>query len=152
MKSILSNYLLIVGLVAWLSAQLIKLIITFTASKKIVWSLLWSSGGMPSSHTSLVCALTIGVAKIYGVASPAFALVLFGSLIVVHDALGVRRQAGEHAKALNTLFCQMPQMSDVTANHYNTEKVFYELIGHTPIQVFFGALSGLVIGLFIPVY
>ena len=152
MKSILSNYLLLVGLVSWLSAQLIKLIITFAASKKIVWSLLWSSGGMPSAHTSLVCALTIGIAKIYGVACPVSALVLFGSLIVVHDALGVYRQAGEHAKALNTLFCQMPHMSEVIANHHKTEKVFYELIGHTPIQVLFGALSGFVIGLFIPVY
>lgn len=145
MESILSNYLIVVGATAWLSAQLIKLAVAFAAGRGIAWSSLWSSGGMPSSHTALVCSLTVGAAKIYGAGSPIFALALFGGLIVIRDALGVRRQTGEHAKALNAFLHRAPQAP-------GAEKAFCEQIGHTPLQVLFGALTGLSVGLLIPVY
>lgn len=108
---------------------------------------------MPSSHASLVCALTVGAAKIFGIGSPLFAIVFFGSLIVIRDALGVRRQAGEHAKALNTLFCMISPAEDAaTDNNQSAEKMFCELIGHTPVQVLCGAILGSLVGFLIPVY
>jgi acid phosphatase family membrane protein YuiD len=151
MESVFSNYLLAVGFAAWLITQFLKIGVAFAANKKVTLSLLWSSGGMPSSHASLVCALTVGAAKILGIGSPLFALVFFGSLIVIRDALGVRRQTGEHAKALNTLFCIISPTEDVTADNPNAEKMFCELIGHTPVQVLCGAILGALVGFFIPV-
>jgi acid phosphatase family membrane protein YuiD len=152
MESVFSNHLLIIGFASWLAAQLIKIIIVFATGRNLTWSLLWSSGGMPSSHTSLVCALTVGAAKIFGVESPLFAIVFFGSLIVIRDALGIRRQAGEHAKALNTLVFSASLEHDAEPDNHNAEKKFCESIGHTPVQVLCGAILGAFIGFFFPMY
>jgi acid phosphatase family membrane protein YuiD len=143
MGELASNSLLITGALAWLTAQLIKLVISLVLDGKITFSLFWRSGGMPSSHASLVCAVTVSVAKLYGLASPVFGMALFISFIVIFDALGVRRQTGEHAKALNQLVqTQLPEPQ---------RKAFHELTGHTPLQVFMGALLGCSIGILMPV-
>lgn len=156
MEQILSNYLLVLALSAWVSAQLIKVLITLITGGKFSVYQLWGSGGMPSSHTASVCALSVGTAKLYGLDSPLFAIVLIGSLIVVHDALGVRRQAGEHAKALNFIFDSMPEIVEPFQSSRKRTKGktigFSELIGHTPFQVLMGAILGIGLGIGMPMF
>ena len=157
MGAILSNYLLIVSVVACAMAQIIKTIIDIAQKKKIGLESIWATGGMPSSHSALVCALTVGTIKIYGWASPIFAITLMFSLVILRDALGVRRQVGEHAKALNMLFLEFVDIME-KQGPTNKEKVdkfgriFSEMMGHTPLQVLMGSILGIVVGIVIPVF
>ena len=154
MGNILSNYLLIVSVVACAVAQIIKIVIDLIQRRRIGLSSIWGTGGMPSSHSALVCALTVGTIKIYGFASPIFAITLMFSLVILRDALGVRRQVGEHAKALNMLFIEFIDI--IEKQETNKEKadkfgkIFSEMMGHTPLQVFMGSALGVVIGIIFP--
>lgn len=102
-----NNYLIRVGVLSWFSAQFLKVIITFVTTRKINIERFFGSGGMPSSHSALVCSVVVGSAKLLGMSSPIFALALFLALIVMYDAIGVRRQAGEHAKILNKILNEL---------------------------------------------
>ena len=91
---------------------------------------------MPSSHSSSVCALTTAIGLSLGVESATFAIAFVVSFIVMYDAAGVRRAAGEHAKLLNII------VKDIFEGKPIPSKEFKELIGHTPLQVFCGAILG----------
>ena len=106
-----------------------------------------SSGGMPSSHSSTVCALVVASARVCGTNSVEFALAFILAFIVMYDAAGVRRAAGEQAKVLNRI---AKELSEGDTRYL--DKNLKELIGHTPLQVFMGALLGVVIPLIIPVF
>lgn len=144
-KDLIANDVLISSIVAYLTAQILKLFTGFYKEKNFDFRRVWASGGMPSSHSSAVCALTFSYARVAGIASPMFAFCVVLAGIVMYDATGVRRAAGEQAKLLNhivaDLFSGDPQYS---------EKALKELIGHTPLQVMMGALLGTLIGLFMP--
>ena len=156
MENIFSNYLIVISVIACVAAQLIKIILDVISRKKIGIASLWATGGMPSSHSALVCALTVGTIKIYGFASPIFAIALMFTLIVIRDALGVRRQVGEHAKALNTIFREFVELVEKEEpNKMKVDqfgKIFSEMIGHSPLQVLMGSILGIVIGIAIPVF
>ena len=102
-KGLTANYYINVAITAWFLAQLSKTLLTLVLKKKLVMERMIGAGGMPSSHTALVCSLTIAMARKTGVSSAEFALALALACIVMYDAMGVRRAAGEHAKVLNKL-------------------------------------------------
>lgn len=96
---LMNNKLLAVSLLSWLMAQILKTIINFLHCKKLDYNRLFQSEDMPSAHSALVCALTSSIALKHGISSDYFALALSFSIIVMYDALGVRRESGKHAKA-----------------------------------------------------
>jgi len=125
---------------AWFLAQLLKVINVLVSSKKIDFTRFIGSGGMPSSHSAFIVSLTTVVAKIKGIDSVEFGISLAVSLIVMYDAAGVRRAAGKQAKVLNQLI------------YSHNDKVQFdeklkELLGHSPFEVFMGALLGILIGI-----
>ncbi|MBQ8907962.1 MAG: divergent PAP2 family protein [Clostridia bacterium] len=139
------SHILIASLSAWLIAQLLKIIIGVIVDKKLDFVKLWSSGGMPSSHSSTVCALATACAYSHGFASTEFAIATILAVVVMYDAAGVRRAVGEQAKILNNINNSLPDEEPRLM-----QKNLKELIGHTPLQVVLGALLGVLIGFFYP--
>ncbi|MCL2068632.1 MAG: divergent PAP2 family protein, partial [Oscillospiraceae bacterium] len=103
LQTIISNHILNVGFTSWMLAQILKTLIAFLLTSKFQPERLWGAGGMPSSHSALVISIAIGMARIKGFSSPEFGLALALAAIVIYDAMGVRRAAGEHAKILNRI-------------------------------------------------
>jgi len=142
-QGLLGNKILISALAAWFLAQSLKMLINLFLHRKVDIQLMLSSGGFPSSHSAAVSALAIGVGRYYGWNSPIFAVSAVFAMIVMYDAAGVRRAAGKQAEVLNQLVEKYYQGSDMSQERLK------ELIGHTPFEVFGGALTGLVIGILI---
>ncbi|MCC6299075.1 MAG: divergent PAP2 family protein [Anaerolineales bacterium] len=136
---ILQNKALIAGLIAWALAQIIKLPLDFFRTRKWNWSLILTTGGMPSSHSSLMTATTLAIGLYHGFANPLFALGVAITMIVTYDAAGVRQQAGIHARRINVLF------DELLRGHIFSEKDLREVIGHTPLEVAGGILLGIVV-------
>ena len=132
---------LIIPFATWFFIQLFKLIYDLVTTKKFNFKRILGAGGMPSSHSAVVIALATMIGKNYGVNSAIFGLSLVFSFVVMYDAAGVRRAAGKQAKLLNKIV-QTPGLTNVEV----TEKL-QEVLGHTPVQVFVGALIGLIVGL-----
>ena len=141
----LSNTVLWIAVACWLAAQVLKVVFYSLRHRKLAIERLFGAGGMPSSHTSTVCGLTVGVARIYGLSSPLFTLSLVMACIVMYDATGVRREAGEHAKLLNQLLFSDPEKMTPS------QKALKEFLGHTPLEVLGGAVLGIVLGMLMPV-
>lgn len=147
-----SNRILIVSLFSWFIAQLVKTLIVFFQEKKFRLERMVGSGGMPSCHSAFVCALTIQTGRFCGVDSPFFALAFVFASVVMYDAIGVRRAAGEHAKILNKMVFSFKDLQKLlTAPSDSIEAItaqeqLKELLGHTPLQVLCGALLGILIG------
>lgn len=139
---ILDNTILISAATAWLTAQILKVLISFILLRKLNLHLILSSGGFPSSHSATVSALGIGIGKYYGWDSPIFAVAAVFGMIVLYDATGVRRAAGKQAEVLNQLIERLYH------GPVPVQKL-KELIGHTPFEVFGGVSVGLIIGLLI---
>ena len=137
---IFSNYMLQCALIGWFSAQALKMILCLLFNKRLDFTLLFASGGMPSSRSASVCAMAAAIAKCHGVDTPAFAVALLFAFIVMYDASGVRRASGEHAKILNKLV-----QSIASNNEVGMESNLKELIGHTPLEVIAGACLGVFI-------
>lgn len=133
------NKILISAATGWIIAQVLKTIIHTWFTKNFVAERLVGGGGMPSSHSATVCALTTATAMQYGPASFEFAMAAIFSLVVMYDAIGVRQEAGKQAKVINDmveLFTHMGKDVDI-------EKQLKEFIGHTPLQVFCGGILGI---------
>ena len=144
-NDLLANTVLWIAVACWAAAQVLKLILYSLHSRRLEIERLFGAGGMPSSHTSTVCGLTVAVARIYGLQSPLFTLSLVMACIVMYDATGVRRAAGEHAKVLNQLlFSEGESMTP-------SQKALKEFLGHTPLEVLGGAILGVILGLVMPV-
>ncbi len=130
------------AIISWFAAQLVKVVLVLISSKKLDFGRFVGSGGMPSSHSALVCSLTTAIGCTEGVSSGLFAVCAVFSLVVMYDAAGVRRAAGQQAKILNRLVETWGKVE-----HSETEKKLKELLGHTPKEVFAGAILGIGIGL-----
>ena len=137
--ALFQNKALIAGLVAWLLAQVIKLPLNYFYTRKWNWALLLTTGGMPSSHSSLMVATVFAIGLYYGFDTPLFGLGVAITMIVTYDAGGVRRQAGIHAQRINVLF------SELLHGHPISEKDLREVLGHTPLEVMGGILLGLIV-------
>lgn len=146
-QELIRNRILISAVAGWTLAQVAKTIIYLITNKDFVAERLVGGGGMPSSHSCTVCAMSTATLIKCGVSSTEFALACVFSLIVMYDAMGVRRETGNQAKAINEMrefFLQMKEDRDMPP-----EEKLKELIGHTPLQVLIGAVSGIIIGLVI---
>lgn len=141
-KFLTGNRILNLALIACVTAQVLKVLITLIIERKLRWTKLFETGGMPSSHSALVVALTVGIARFSGTNSPEFAIAACFALIVMFDASGVRRAAGEQAKVINYM---MDHWKETTPELFG-EKL-RELLGHTPFEVIVGAILGFCIGL-----
>ena len=147
-QELVANKTIIAIFFAWFAAQAIKTLLYFVRHRSFDLERLYGAGGMPSSHSSMVMALTASVAKYCGAASTEFAVSLCFALIVIYDAMGVRRQAGEHAKMLNlitSLFQLQPGNEEIKAK-FNELK---ELLGHTPLEGASGVLLGILLGVLV---
>ena len=178
LETLTSNPLLNICIISWFSAQVIKTLIELFCSRRLNPERLIGSGGMPSSHSAMVAALSIGMARVEGFESPMFAVTMALSAIVMYDAMNVRRATGENTKALNHMM-----------SHYNNAMEFFQSVkqeldkhplldfedddedehepnndqpskiisqalkeyrGHTPIEVLAGALLGILISMAYP--
>ncbi len=147
---ILENTPLWIALFAVVFAQVIKIPIHLIATREFKPGLAFSTGGMPSSHSASVTALSTAVGIENGFGSPFFAIACVLSIIVMYDATGIRRQAGEHATVLNQLIKDFQRLVEDAKNWPKKEqdekrKELKELLGHQPIEVFFGALTGILL-------
>ncbi len=133
----------VTAVLAWFAAQAIKVVTVLITEKKFDFSRFVGSGGMPSSHSAFVTSLAMAVGFSCGFLSELFSISAVLALIVMYDAAGVRRAAGEQAKILNVLIEEWGSQ-----NYKNTEVRLKELLGHTPLQVIAGAMLGIAIAIF----
>ena len=158
-----SNHLINVGFTAWMAAQILKTLFTYIATEHFVPERLVGAGGMPSSHSALVCSIAIAAVRRFGFSSTEFAVTLTLAAIVMYDAMGVRRAAGEQAKVLNKMIERMFQPLDTPEDNKDElmeilpeepeekpQKALKEFIGHTPFEVLGGALLGILIAMLFP--
>lgn len=141
-KNFFGNYMLVSSMLAWLAAQIIKIFTgLYKDGRMSLKDILFSTGGMPSSHSASVVALTVAAALGYGLGSPAFAISAVLSMVVMIDASGVRYETGKQAVLLNKItkeiFSGDPELMNSGLK---------ELVGHTPLQVLMGALLGGAVG------
>ena len=167
------NKELICAASGWFAAQLIKAIICLVMNHSLPLNVVFGSGGMPSSHSATVCALSAAVAFDCGLASPIFGVSCILAFIVMYDAMGVRRAAGQQAKVLNVMIENMslnlqelftdPKHSrlyrlfhrekpdqEVSQEEEEREAMLKEFLGHTPLEVLAGAVLGISIGMLMP--
>ncbi|MBQ2765872.1 MAG: divergent PAP2 family protein [Clostridia bacterium] len=144
---IVTNYVLVCSVIGWFSAQIIKCVRYIVKTHSFNFAVLMASGGMPSSHSSTVCAMVVAVARMCGTNSAEFALAFILAFIVMYDAAGVRRAAGEQAKVLNRIAKDISE-----GDTQYLDKNLKELIGHTPFQVIMGALLGILIPFLVPLF
>ena len=132
---LLNNQILVNSLLAWAAAQIIKTILYAAVHRQVDLHRLFGDGGMPSGHSATVTAMATTAALEYGLDSPIFAITAIFGIVERHDAMGVRREAGKHAEVLNNLTASLTQDDP-------PEEALKEFLGHTPLQVCFGALLG----------
>ena len=149
-----SNYPLIAAFSAIVFAQFIKIPVAYILNRKTSLALATSTGGMPSSHSAAVSALITALALEHGIDSPLVAIASTFGVIVMFDSMGVRRQSGEQGILLNELIIEFTRLrekvwnlsQDATTEKFNKEQKerhLKEYLGHKPIEVFFGILTGI---------
>lgn len=147
------NYVLNVAIVSWISAQVIKTLLNLITTKKLRLERMFGAGGMPSAHSASVCGVTIAISRSVGFDSPMFAIAFLLAAIVMYDAMGVRRAAGEHAKVINLIVKKHreTEKGDTIYIPKNKEQL-KEFLGHTPMEVMGGAMLGILIAMLMPVH
>jgi hypothetical protein len=136
---LITNWVLIIPLCAWVLAQLIKMLIALSQGKGLDLAFFISSGGMPSAHSAMVCALATAVAMTYGLGSTYFAISVILAMIVMYDAAGVRQSVGLQSVVLNRIILELKRKEPLV----KIEADLRELMGHTPFEVIVGAALGI---------
>ena len=144
LKSLIENKIFLATVISLITAQVLKLVFyLFRTKKKKKWeaieTVIWRTGGMPSSHSAVVCSLATAIGICEGITSTYFILSLIFALVVLRDSVGVRRAAGLQAKALNNLGKQFAKYS---GQEFHSIK---EIQGHTPLEVLVGSCLGVLI-------
>lgn len=143
---ILKNDVFMTAAAAWAIAQVIKTIIDFFLTGTFTPERLVGSGGMPSCHSATVCALATSCFFKHGADSTFFAISAMLAIIVMYDARGVRRETGTQAVIINQILEYIANPNDSRYKESGfPQKKLKELVGHTPLQVFFGAILGIVV-------
>ena len=145
LNDLLHNQIFVAAVLGWLVAQVLKTIIHMIVNKQFVAERMVGGGGMPSSHSATVCALATATGMRYGGGSFEFAVAIMLAIIVMYDAMGVRRETGIQGRLLN-------EMLDIFMNmgkEISAEAKLKELVGHTPLQVLMGAVLGCVIAVLV---
>ena len=145
------NSVVFLGLLSWFIAQLIKFIIEVSTHRRINWRRFFESGGMPSSHSAFVCSIAMGIGFREGFASSFFALAFMIAMVVMYDAMGVRRETGEQAKILNRMLTDWME-AEAERTPILADKKLKEMVGHTPFEVLGGAIVGIAVGFLIPIF
>ena len=138
---IITNKAIVIPVSAWTVAQLLKLFVVLAQEKRMDWWFLFKSGGMPSSHAALVCALAAAVAMMQGFDSVAFGITAILAVVVMYDAAGVRQAVSRQSVVLNRI---VKELLDKRPRD-EVERDLREFIGHTPFQVIGGAALGIFI-------
>lgn len=141
--NLFSNVYFWSALWAWIVAQCIKMINGFFRTKRLDFSYLVSTGGMPSAHSATVSGLATSVGVLQGFGSPAFTIALCLAMIVMFDASTVRRAAGQQAKLLNEM------VDELFREHHFSEVKLKELLGHTRLEVLMGMTTGILVALLV---
>ena len=134
------NKCIYIPFILWVLIQVFKVLTELIINKKLDVKRIVGAGGMPSSHSAIVCSLATCVGKEYGFGSGNFATAMVMAFVVMYDAAGVRRAAGKQARILNRIL----ETPGLTTGEVQEKLV--EMLGHTPIQVFVGALLGIIVG------
>ena len=137
----ITNKYVYVPIILWICIQTYKVIHDLYTTKKFNFKRILGAGGMPSSHSAVVTSIATLIGKYQGVDSAIFGLALMFALVVMYDACGVRRAAGKQAIVLKQPV-NTPGLSGV-----EIQGKLQEALGHTPVQVFVGALIGIIAGL-----
>lgn len=170
------NTYVLVAALSWFLAQLIKTLLNLLMNRELKLERMVGAGGMPSAHSAFVCSLMVTCGRLSGWDSAEFAICFALAAVVMYDAMGVRRAAGEHAKVLNRI---ISSMSDNIRVMYEVEKkkkfdifrkrskedpddqlrdsamkknedLLKELLGHTPLEVLGGVILGITVALLFP--
>lgn len=141
-NDLMRNKVLIVACLGYLISGILKVFIDGIVYKRFSIKSLIRSGGMPSSHTATVVSLAVSLGLYEGFSSYSFATATILAIIVIHDAVGVRRETGRQAEILNKMMFESDAFNDI-----EFDKHLKEFVGHTPTQVFFGAIVGILVGI-----
>ena len=141
MYELITNKALVIPVSVWAVSQLLKVCFVLAREKRMDWWLLVRSGGMPSSHTAVVCALATAVAMMEGLSSVVFAVAAILAIVVMYDAAGVRQAVGRQSKILNRIVKELREKRP----RDEVERDLREFIGHTQFQVLAGAILGVLI-------
>ena len=148
MNELLTNKTFIASFIAVLAAQFFKVVINLLLTKEINVKSGLSTGGMPSSHSAAVAAISTCIGILNGTGSTLFAVTLVLSLVVISDAVGIRRAAGRHAEVLN----EWSKILSESFEHGFKPEDLRTLLGHTYPQVFAGIVLGCTCGALVAVY
>ncbi len=140
----LYNPILLTGFIAWCTSQAIKSVIHLIIHKKLEWERLMGDGGMPSSHSAMVSATATAAGLTCGWDSPVFAVAVIFSLIVMHDAKGIRQETGKQARVINSMLDLFESMG---SGKLTPEETLKEFVGHTRRQVYVGCGYGILLAL-----
>lgn len=136
------NLVLDLSILAWAVAQVLKFFIVLVSEGRLDWQKILASGGMPSSHSAIVCACAASVGYLYGTSSPLFSIAAVVAVVVMYDAANVRRAVGEQGRILNRIIENWDKIDPDFVG-----QSLKEILGHTLFQVIVGALLGVAIGL-----
>lgn len=145
---LLHNRIFVSAALGWMVAQVLKTIIHMILTKQFVAERMVGSGGMPSSHSATVCALATATGMECGTGSPEFAITIMLAIIVMYDAMGVRRETGKQGRVLN----EMLEIFTNMGKEISPEKRLKEFVGHTPLQVLMGAILGIAIAVILGIW
>ncbi len=142
------NYVLESAILANILAQIVKVPLRLITKREWRPTLVLSTGGMPSSHSAFVAALATAVAIVDGIGTTTFAISFCFAAVVIYDAMGIRRHAGQHAKMLNQLLDDLMKNGNLSVFQDGAyQKRFKELLGHEPLETFCGTLFGIFIAI-----
>ena len=145
-KEIISNHVLIVPVIAWAISQTMKIFTNLIVVKEFDIKRILADGGMPSSHSATVVSLAVMCGWTAGVGSAIFALSLLFAIVVMRDAVGVRRETGKQAASIKELADAVHKSFLSRDAEIRTENLKL-LVGHTPLQVVFGVIIGLAVSI-----
>ncbi|MCR4867669.1 MAG: divergent PAP2 family protein [Lachnospiraceae bacterium] len=148
LRQMVANKALVAGLLGWTVAQISKTIIYLIVNKELRLERMCGGGGMPSSHSATVCGLATATGMIYGGCSIEFAVTFVLAMIVMYDAMNVRMETGRQGKVLNDMIEVFQKMG----KNVSPEERLKELVGHTPLQVLVGAITGIVVAVLVVLY
>ncbi|MFC2067162.1 divergent PAP2 family protein [Chloroflexota bacterium] len=140
LHEIIANKVLVISICSWAIAQSLKVVIVLIQKKQLDLRYLVISGGMPSAHSAVVCALATSIALIQGFGSVAFGIAAMFALIIMYDAAGVRQSVGKQSVVLNRVIRELRLRRPMI----ELERDLREFIGHTSFQVIVGGLLGIV--------
>jgi acid phosphatase family membrane protein YuiD len=144
LNELIANVPLKSAVLAWAIAQTLKMVLFSILERRFYWRRLIDTGGLPSAHSAFVTGLATGVYREDGLRSTTFAIAAVFALVVMYDALSLRREAGKHADVLNELL-----LLSFIRDAFKEREALKELLGHTPLEVVAGAALGIATGLLV---